>query len=110
MKNTRGIGISGLLLLGTLSGCMATVGASMMSVPPDSAQRCYAHCQAIGLNLTAVAIMANNVGCVCQPPAQPPVAAQASTTAGGMTAILMQEEAAASQQAAQRQHMHMHRH
>src|SRR4029434_3879545 len=54
----------------SLTACMAPVGTSgVVSVPPDAAQSCAQHCQTIGMRLTAVAIMANNVGCVCQSPA-----------------------------------------
>ena len=98
-----------MLLLSTTPlfvGCMAHVGAEGVKVPSDSAQRCEAHCQSIGLELTAVAIMANNVGCVCERPALPSTEPRgidaeregigarrgASSTAGGMVAIEMQRE------------------
>lgn len=99
---------------------MARVGAEGVRVPADSAQRCQAHCQSIGLELTAVAIMANNVGCVCEQPARPAPAGprgidagpgagarrQASSTAGGMAAIEMQraQEEQQRQAAAARQY------
>jgi hypothetical protein len=47
------------------------------------------------MELSAVAIMANNVGCVCQNARVGEVAGvsdNASATAGGMTAVLMEEE------------------
>jgi hypothetical protein len=50
-----------------LTGCVAPVGVEGVSVPPDSAKICAKHCDTIGMRLSAVAIMANNVGCVCQP-------------------------------------------
>lgn len=87
-----------------LSGCTAPVGSDIR-VAPDSAERCEAHCQSIGLELTAVAIMANNVGCVCERArvsgagtggdiAQKGTDARsrASTAAGGMVAIELERE------------------
>lgn len=84
-------------------GCNATVGAKGVNIPEDSAQQCESHCRSIGLELSAVAIMANNVGCVCQPAGasrqNSAVGEEASATAGGMTAIVMQEQARQQQQA-----------
>ena len=66
----------------SLTACMAPVGTSgVVSVPPDAAQTCTQHCQAIGMRLTAVAIMASNVGCVCQNPAPAGSAAASSSRA-----------------------------
>src|SRR5215475_9655646 len=66
----------------SLTACMAPVGTSgVVSVPPDAAQSCAQHCQTIGMRLTAVAIMANNVGCVCQSPAPAGSAAGSSSRA-----------------------------
>src|SRR5215472_8389080 len=100
----------------SLTACMAPVGTSgVISVPPDAAQSCARHCQTIGMRLTAVAIMANNVGCVCQSPAPTGSAAgsssraapgstdrrsfgvnegatESATTTAGMATILMEQE------------------
>ena len=88
----------------SLSACMATVGVDARSIPPDAAQTCARHCQTIGMRLSAVAIMAENVGCVCQPAAAPVASAEAAgefgTPAGGMTTIAAQQAAAATQSAA----------
>src|SRR4029453_9367487 len=71
-----------LLAALSLTACMAPVGTSgVVSVPPDAAQSCAQHCQTIGMRLTAVAIMANNVGCVCQYPAPAGSAAGSSSRA-----------------------------
>lgn len=88
------ISISALII--TLPACTAPVGSSL-TVPQDAASTCQDHCQSIGMRLTAVAIMANNVGCVCEPretsaPNSGTVGQQSSATAGGMTAIAIQEE------------------
>lgn len=82
-----------------LGACVATVGANRLSVPKDSAQICARHCEGIGLRLSAVAIMAENVGCVCQmapaPNAPAGTAGELSTPAAGMATIAAQQAAAA---------------
>src|SRR5215475_9621207 len=71
-----------LLAALSLTACMAPVGTSgVIYVPPDAAQTCAQHCQTIGMRITAVAIMANKVGCVCQYPAPAGSAAGSSSRA-----------------------------
>jgi hypothetical protein len=100
---------AGVLLgvLSPLTACVATVGVANASIPKDSAQICAGHCQSIGMYLSAVAIMAENVGCVCQGGAATPGPGQAgalSTPAAGMATIAMQEQQRrAAQRAAQQQ-------
>ena len=96
----KGMARVGLLMaLLSLSACMATVGVDARSIPPDAAQTCARHCQTIGMRLSAVAIMAENVGCVCQPAGAPaasaPAAGEFGTPPGGMTTIAAQQAAAA---------------
>ena len=81
--------VGGLLI----SGCAAPVG-SKLKVPQDAATQCAEHCASIGMVLSAVAIMANNVGCVCQPqPGTASASEYSAATAGGISAILMEKEA-----------------
>ena len=114
MTNTKGI--KGMLPIGlllaalSLAGCMATVGVNNVSIPPDAALTCGRHCQTIGMRLSAVAIMANNVGCVCQTAAEPRASAEAAgqfgTPPAGVTTIAAQQAAVAAialQQQMQRQ-------
>ncbi len=98
---------SALLLVGS-SGCnKATVGLhENTSIPSDAAGTCANHCESIGLQLTSVVIMADNVGCVCgaaadQPPGPPGTSpapsglgppAGPSGAAAGMAALIMEEE------------------
>jgi hypothetical protein len=79
-----------------LVSCVAPVGVSNVSVPPDAAKTCASHCESIGLRLSAVAIMANNVGCVCDAKSASPNAqtAQDSSPAAGMATLVVQEEEA----------------
>lgn len=77
---------------------------SELSVPPDAAKTCAEQCGSIGLRMSAVAIMANNVGCVCQPrQAVSDEAAESGGTAAtaGMTTILLEEADQQQRQAAQ---------
>ncbi|NLE85214.1 MAG: hypothetical protein GX607_02330 [Myxococcales bacterium] len=86
-----------LLLTSLLPACTAHVGAETVQIPSNSASICARQCRSIGLQVTAVAIMANNVGCVCQHGSQASVGsdlvAQSSTTAAGMSTIMMQDAA-----------------
>jgi len=111
----KGMAPGGLLaVVLSLSACMATVGVDARSIPPDAAQTCARHCQTIGMRLSAVAIMAENVGCVCQlagaPTASAADAGEFGTPPGGMTTIAAQQAAAAValQQQQQRQLQQQH--
>jgi len=93
-------------------GCAAPVGVRGVSVPADAAATCARHCEGIGLQLSAVAIMANNVGCVCQKgggagSASASVADETGAATAGMATIAMQvEEEQQQQQQQQRQTQH----
>ncbi|MBN2194380.1 MAG: hypothetical protein JW751_16305 [Polyangiaceae bacterium] len=47
-----------------LVGCVAPVG-SRIRIPRDAAAKCAEQCERTGMELSAVAIMAENIGCVC---------------------------------------------
>jgi hypothetical protein len=85
-----------------LLNCAATVGTTgFVAVPPDAATTCEKHCNTIGLSLSAVAIMANNVGCICERATS--AAESGASTAAGMVTLLIQEEERRQQQ---QQHHH----
>jgi hypothetical protein len=92
-------------LMTLLPSCLATVGVKDVELPQDAAQTCSKHCETIGMRLSAVAIMADNVGCVCQfatqPPAGPKTAGEFATPTAGMATIAVQQ--AAAEQERQRQ-------
>lgn len=101
------------LVMGVVA-CAANVGTSGVTyVPKDSAATCSGYCNEIGLQMSSVVIMANNVGCVCSPalpppgaapgaapmPATPtPTAAASTAAAAGMAALVVAEEARRAQQ------------
>lgn len=94
-----------LLMLSFLGGCSAQVGSSL-KVPPNSKEICTNHCRDIGMSLSAVAIMANNVGCVCKDKAQSndlegSASDETAASTSGMATIMLQ--AAAQQQRQQQQ-------
>ncbi len=86
---TKKIPMAPLLLVLLAPACMAPVGSGL-DIPPDAAKTCAEHCATVGMRLSAIAIMANNVGCVCQPAGPAPVAHESSVTAG-MATIAMQD-------------------
>ena len=73
-------------------GCMAPVGASTTSVPKDGATECASQCAVMGLKLAAVAIMANNVGCVCQPPPGAQGQGEKAVGPAGMATLVLLEQ------------------
>ena len=94
------LGWGAIVLVTSVAGCTAPVGSSLR-VPSDSADTCRSLCSGIGLEMSAVAIMASNVGCVCQEHRQ---ASRSAATAdreavtAGMATILLQEEEQRRQQ------------
>lgn len=81
------------------TSCMADVGSNLQ-VPSDAANTCQGHCHEVGMELAAMAIMANNVGCICQfRQANQPAHAEAS--AAGMATIALQQAAERNRQANQ---------
>jgi hypothetical protein len=91
-----------LLMISFLGGCTAQVGSSL-SVPPDSKEICTNYCSEIGMTLSAVAIMANNVGCVCKVNAESadskePTSEESGSVTGGMATIMLQAAAQQQQQ------------
>lgn len=82
-------------------GCVAHVGAEDKKVPQDGASRCASQCAVMGLQLSAVAIMAGHIGCVCQPPSSPPTShGERAVGPGGMATLLMIQQQQQQQQAA----------
>jgi hypothetical protein len=82
---------SGVVFAICLTGCMAPVGSSLR-IPTNAADMCRKHCAEIGLALSAVAIMADNVGCVCQERGEGRrSAADRDAVTAGMATILLQD-------------------
>ncbi len=105
MAPMRSISACSFVFAVALTACVAPVGVKGVSLPSDSTQQCADVCRQIGTTLADVVVMANNVGCVCEPrsAAPAPPAAQSGSdkrparnsaaTAGGVAAVLMAEEA-----------------
>ena len=89
-----------VLLAMTTAACTAHVGAHSKTIPSDAAGICEQQCQQIGLHMSAVAIMADTIGCVCQAAAPVATADNAGATAAGMATIMFQQQAARQQQQA----------
>lgn len=91
-----------LLALGA-AACVAPVGTSgLLSVPKNAGTTCAEMCSSIGMSLTTVVVMANNVGCACAPPRAVGTDERGVATAAGLVAAQVQEaERQAQQQARQ---------
>jgi hypothetical protein len=87
-----------LLLATTQAACMAPVGVRATYIPRDAASTCQTQCNQMGLQLTAVAVMAGNVGCVCQPDRPDRVSISTGATSAGMATIVMQQQQQQQQQ------------
>jgi hypothetical protein len=87
------------------AGCStARALGPLTSLPPDTPQECTKLCQSMGLQLSAVVVVASSAGCVCeaQPGAARPAGGTAAASAGAVIAA-QREEAAAQQQQQQTQ-------
>jgi hypothetical protein len=70
-----------------LGGCTTVAPvASLSHVPSDTAQECQSICQGIGLELSAVVIVRNSAGCVCE---KSPRAANASSGAAAASGAVI---------------------
>jgi len=80
-----------------LAACKTTPPVSpLLSLPTDTAQECGGLCQRIGLNLSAVVVVADHVGCVCevQPgAARGPASGSAAASAGTLITLEAAESA-----------------
>ncbi|MCR9159239.1 MAG: hypothetical protein ACE37F_09025 [Nannocystaceae bacterium] len=90
MRLTRLLLISCLFPL----ACTAPVGVTGPStVPADGVAQCDAQCGTMGLQTTAVVVMAGRIGCVCERAGSAARTGEESAgLAGGMAAIVQQEE------------------
>jgi hypothetical protein len=96
--NKRSFASLGLLPLLTIGACAASIGSETRTIRPESAQVCAEQCTEIGLKLTAVAIMADHIGCVCQAEKAPvPVTVDAVPAAGMATIEMIRQRRQAQQ-------------
>lgn len=56
-----------LLSIAALSSACATNKATHLPLPKERATECRTHCDALEMKLAAVVVIANSVGCVCEP-------------------------------------------
>jgi len=83
------------LLASTLAACTIdkAVGAGMR-LSPALAVDCADHCRTLGMRLTAVVVVANSGGCVCEPIDRTATgAAGAAAVAGGVVVQQSQQQA-----------------
>jgi hypothetical protein len=93
----------GYVALFALTGCgVARVGAQATSIPQDAAQTCSNQCRQVGMKLSAMAIMAETVGCICEPTGAPDTPRrEGAAVSGGMTTVLLAEAEASSRRASE---------
>lgn len=78
-----------LLLLCLLATGCATYRATELSLPKERATECAANCESLDMKLTAVVVIRNSVGCVCEPKdASPPTQTRFNAAATVSGAVL----------------------
>ncbi len=78
--------------------CAAALPLQNTHLSNESKQACPLICQQLDMELGAVVVIHDSVGCVCQPAHRPGVAVTGGATAAGGSAIVVMEQAAAAQQ------------
>ena len=88
-----------------LGACKTTPPVNpLLSLPTDTAQECGGLCQRIGLKLSAVVVVADHVGCVCEvQPGAARASASGSAAASAGTIITLEAAEAAHRQQQQQQ-------
>ena len=95
--------LSALALLAAGCATVSPVG-SLVSVEKDTAQQCERHCQSLELVLSAVVIIHNSTGCVCEPATAGRRIGRQGAAVGGAAAVqVIEEEQRAQQQQRQQQ-------
>lgn len=103
----RALAVSVMSFSALTVSCMAQVGAAATAgVPRDAATTCASYCTDMQMTLSAVVVMANNVGCVCNPTKTATMEDKAAASAGGMAAILAAEEEQRQQETIRTSHHH----
>lgn len=71
-------------LMISLTGCVSITKAAQVTVSKDLAADCAKHCAILDMRLTAVVVVANQGGCVCEPTSgSASDTSRAGATAGG---------------------------
>jgi hypothetical protein len=82
-----------------LAGCAAQPVSMFTTIPKDTGQECTKICGNIGLSMTAVVVVASQVGCVCEKSGASRAAGASAASGGAVIAI-----EAAQRQQQQQQH------
>jgi hypothetical protein len=90
-----------MLALGLSTSCGINHAARASDVTIDRATECVEVCQRLGMRLSAMVVMMNSAGCVCEPPtARSPSSAGGPSAAAGGTTVAAAQAAAAHAAAA----------
>jgi hypothetical protein len=80
------------------TGCV-TASPTYASLPRERTNECVQACQKLGLHMTAVVVMGNSVGCVCEPEgANTSTTQKGASAAAGGTVVLQQQQQQRQQQ------------
>lgn len=84
-SNALALGLSGL-------GCFTPSAPTVTSVPNERRTECTNACNDVEMRLSAIVVMANAVGYVCEPRDKPANAGGAAAAAGGMTVVMASQQ------------------
>ena len=73
------------------TGC-ATYRATNFSLPKERATECAANCESMDMKLSAMVVISNSVGCVCEPKAASPQTETRRTAAATASGAILAEE------------------
>ncbi|MBN8229460.1 hypothetical protein JYK02_18270 [Corallococcus macrosporus] len=88
MRTTHMPRLLALSLVVPLSACLTTASPTQLPLPKERAQECGQLCEQIGMKLSAVVIIMNSSGCVCEPKPEAGTNAAVSGTAAASGAVI----------------------
>ncbi|ADO74593.1 hypothetical protein [Stigmatella aurantiaca] len=80
-----------LLLCLLATGC-STLPATQFSLPKERATECAANCESLDMKLTAMVVIRNSAGCVCEPKDAPPQTTERRNAAATLVGTVLAEE------------------
>ena len=79
-------------------GCSAASPlSSSFDLPRERTDECVQACTSLGLQMSAVVVIANSVGCVCEPGTKSAASNKAIAAAGGLVVLASQRRQQANQ-------------
>ena len=85
----RSVSLLALLAMGCSA---ASPLSSSVELPRERTDECVQACTSLGLQMSAVVVIADKVGCVCEPGAKAGLGSNATSAAGGLVMLESQDQ------------------